>query len=37
MSREYDAWAERIGVVNWVERWDAIGRGPIGNRNHMVR
>jgi arylsulfatase len=37
MSRDYDAWAERIGVVNWVDRWDAIGRWPIGERNHVVR
>jgi arylsulfatase len=36
MSREYDAWGERIGIVNWVDRWDRIGRGPIGKRNHRV-
>ena len=36
MSREYDAWGERIGIINWTDRWDRIGRGPIGKRNHRV-
>ena len=36
MSRDYDEWADRIGVVNWGDRWDAIGRGPRGKRDHVV-
>ena len=36
MTREYDAWAERIGVVNWGDRWGAIGRNAKGKRNHVV-
>lgn len=37
MSREYDAWTDRIGVVNWGNRWDAVGRAARGKRDHVVR
>ena len=37
MVREYDAWASRIGVVDWFDRWDRVGQGSIGKRNHVVR
>ena len=37
MAREYDAWASRVGVVDWFDRWNRVGQGAIGQRNHVVR